>query len=159
MVFAVGARDGLTAGQRVIFGIRPEHLLLGKGGFALTVAVIEPTGSETHVISHFGTQDVVAVFRERHSFAIGQQISLYPEAEHVVLFDATSGARIGQGRNYRQMKGYAMLKGIDPRLNAEVLYALRSMGHGDVLILADSNFPSDSIAGETVLGGCCGWTT
>ena len=45
-----------------------------------------------------------------------------------------------------------MLKGIDPRLNAEVLYALRAMGHGDVLIDADTNFPSDSIAGETVLG-------
>ncbi len=45
-----------------------------------------------------------------------------------------------------------MLKGIDPRLNADVLYALRAMGHGDVLILADTNFPSDSIARETVLG-------
>ena len=45
-----------------------------------------------------------------------------------------------------------MLKGIDPRLNADVLYALRAMGHGDVLILADTNFPSDSIARDTVLG-------
>ena len=45
-----------------------------------------------------------------------------------------------------------MLKGIDPRLNAEVLGTLRAMGHGDVLILADTNFPSDSIARSTVLG-------
>ena len=45
-----------------------------------------------------------------------------------------------------------MLKGLDNRLNAEVLYALRAMGHGDVLIVADTNFPSDSIARETVLG-------
>ncbi len=45
-----------------------------------------------------------------------------------------------------------MLKGLDPRLNADVLYALRSMGHGDVLIIADTNFPSDAIARETVLG-------
>jgi L-fucose mutarotase len=45
-----------------------------------------------------------------------------------------------------------MLKGIDPRLNAEVLHALRAMGHGDVVVLADTNFPSDSIARETVLG-------
>ena len=45
-----------------------------------------------------------------------------------------------------------MLKGIDPLLNAEVLYALRAMGHGDDLIIADTNFPSDSIARETVLG-------
>ena len=45
-----------------------------------------------------------------------------------------------------------MLKGLDSRLNAEVLYALRAMGHGDVLIVADTNFPSDSIARKTVLG-------
>lgn len=45
-----------------------------------------------------------------------------------------------------------MLKGLDPRLNAEVLYALRAMGHGDTLIIADTNFPSDTIARETVLG-------
>ena len=45
-----------------------------------------------------------------------------------------------------------MLKGIDPRLNAEVLGCLRAMGHGDVLILADTNFPSDSVARATVTG-------
>jgi L-fucose mutarotase len=45
-----------------------------------------------------------------------------------------------------------MLKGIDNRLNAEVLGALRAMGHGDVLILCDTNFPADSIARQTVLG-------
>ncbi len=45
-----------------------------------------------------------------------------------------------------------MLKGIDPRLNAEVLHALRAMGHGDVLVLADTNFPSDQVARHTVYG-------
>ncbi|WP_322990732.1 RbsD/FucU family protein [Hoeflea sp.] len=45
-----------------------------------------------------------------------------------------------------------MLRGLDPRLNAEVLYALRAMGHGDTLIIADTNFPSDSIARQTVTG-------
>jgi|TARA_Y100000991_G_scaffold177995_1_gene140237 L-fucose mutarotase len=45
-----------------------------------------------------------------------------------------------------------MLKGINALLNADVLYALRAMGHGDDLIIADTNFPSDSVARETVLG-------
>ena len=45
-----------------------------------------------------------------------------------------------------------MLKGIDPRLNAEALHALRAMGHGDVLVLADTNFPSDQVARHTVYG-------
>jgi L-fucose mutarotase len=45
-----------------------------------------------------------------------------------------------------------MLKSIDPILNADVLYALRSMGHGDDLVLCDANFPAASVARQTVLG-------
>lgn len=45
-----------------------------------------------------------------------------------------------------------MLKNISPLLNADVLYAIKAMGHGDYLILSDLNFPSDSIARQTALG-------
>ena len=45
-----------------------------------------------------------------------------------------------------------MLKGINPLLNADVLYALRAMGHGDRLVVCDTNFPADSIARRTALG-------
>ena len=45
-----------------------------------------------------------------------------------------------------------MLKGIDPILNAEVLEALRAMGHGDDVVICDTNFPADSTARQTALG-------
>ena len=45
-----------------------------------------------------------------------------------------------------------MLKSIDPILNADVLYALRAMGHGDDLVICDTNFPADAVARQTVLG-------
>ena len=45
-----------------------------------------------------------------------------------------------------------MLKGINPLLNADVLHVLRAMGHGDDLIIADTNFPSDSVARQTIYG-------
>ncbi len=45
-----------------------------------------------------------------------------------------------------------MLKGLHPLLNADVLHALRAMGHGDDLIISDTNFPSDSVARQTRLG-------
>lgn len=45
-----------------------------------------------------------------------------------------------------------MLKSIDPILNADALYALRAMGHGDDLVLCDTNFPADAVARQTVLG-------
>jgi L-fucose mutarotase len=45
-----------------------------------------------------------------------------------------------------------MLKSINPLLNADVLYVLRAMGHGDRLVVCDTNFPADSIARQTRLG-------
>lgn len=45
-----------------------------------------------------------------------------------------------------------MLKGIDNRLNADVLACLRGMGHGDFVILADTNFPAETLARATVTG-------
>lgn len=45
-----------------------------------------------------------------------------------------------------------MLKGLNPLLNADVLRALRAMGHGDDLIIADCNFPADSVARLTPTG-------
>lgn len=40
-----------------------------------------------------------------------------------------------------------MLKNLDPILTPDLLWVLRAMGHGDDLVLADANFPSQSIAG------------
>lgn len=45
-----------------------------------------------------------------------------------------------------------MLKNLDPLLNADILHALRSMGHGDELVICDANFPADSVARESVRG-------
>ena len=38
-----------------------------------------------------------------------------------------------------------MLININPILSPELLFILRTMGHGDKLILADANFPADSM--------------
>ena len=38
-----------------------------------------------------------------------------------------------------------MLINIDPIIGPEVLHTLRAMGHGDKLILCDSNFPAYSM--------------
>lgn len=45
-----------------------------------------------------------------------------------------------------------MLKGVRPELNGAILEALCNMGHGDVLVVSDMNFPSDSIARQTRIG-------
>ncbi len=45
-----------------------------------------------------------------------------------------------------------MLRNFDNRLNADVIRCLRAMGHGDDLVICDTNFPADSVARQTVNG-------
>jgi multiple sugar transport system ATP-binding protein len=80
-------------GQRVIYGVRPEHFTLGASGsgIATKVSVIEPTGANTEIYSRFCDAELVSVFRERHDFAPGNVVHLVPDREHTHLFDAGSG--------------------------------------------------------------------
>lgn len=45
-----------------------------------------------------------------------------------------------------------MLKSISPHLSADILHALRAMGHGDCVVICDTNFPADSVARHTTVG-------
>ena len=45
-----------------------------------------------------------------------------------------------------------MLRNFDNRLNADVIRCLRAMGHGDDLIISDTNVPAASVARHTVTG-------
>ncbi len=80
-------------GQKIIFGVRPEHLALAPdaGGLAAQVVVVEPTGADTQVFAKIGEVEVNAVFRERHDFRAGDAIRLAPDYERTHLFDAESG--------------------------------------------------------------------
>jgi multiple sugar transport system ATP-binding protein len=88
-------------GQKVLLGVRPEHLVLVDGkdpasrGIDCEVAVVEPTGADTQVACKVGATELVGVFRERHDFAPGQRIRLRPEANKSHLFDVEKGTRLG----------------------------------------------------------------
>jgi L-fucose mutarotase len=43
-----------------------------------------------------------------------------------------------------------MLKGLDPLLSADLLHALRSMGHGDDLVIVDANFPAATMGRRVI---------
>jgi L-fucose mutarotase len=43
-----------------------------------------------------------------------------------------------------------MLKGLDPLLNADLLYVLAAMGHGDEIAVVDNNFPATSHAARLI---------
>jgi L-fucose mutarotase len=48
--------------------------------------------------------------------------------------------------------GSIMLKGISKHVSTDLLWVLASMGHGDDLIVVDTNFPAQSVANQTVSG-------
>jgi len=82
-------------GQPVVFGTRPEHLLLAnEGGIPAKVVVLEPTGMDTFVACRHDKLDIAAVFRERYDFAPGTNIHLVPDLSRAHLFDAQTGQRI-----------------------------------------------------------------
>ena len=43
-----------------------------------------------------------------------------------------------------------MLKGINPIVSPELLKALCEMGHGDELVIADGNFPCESVGKNAI---------
>jgi multiple sugar transport system ATP-binding protein len=81
-------------GQKIIVGIRPEHFTQGPTKSAHCIAtkviLVEPTGSETHVVSRFGASDVTAKFFPYQAPKLGDAISLAVDMERVCLFDAAS---------------------------------------------------------------------
>jgi multiple sugar transport system ATP-binding protein len=85
------ASAGGNDGQKVVYGVRPEHLTLGNGGFVARVSVVEPTGADTFVFSEVGGTPICATFSERHTFRPGEEIALTPRLEAVHLFDSESG--------------------------------------------------------------------
>ncbi|CAH2405367.1 hypothetical protein MES4922_40206 [Mesorhizobium ventifaucium] len=68
---------GAARGTHVVLSIRREHLRLSDLGFPVEIVVVEPTGSELQTIGRTpGGQDIVANFRERHSFEPGETVRL-----------------------------------------------------------------------------------
>ncbi len=74
-------------------GIRPEHFRVGEGAGAITldVAVVEPTGAETHVYGAVGGEPVRAVFRERLTIRPGDRLPVSVNPANIHLFNAATG--------------------------------------------------------------------
>jgi multiple sugar transport system ATP-binding protein len=83
----------------VYYAFRPEQVEIGDAeqGIPAEVDVIEPTGADTLVFSHFCGTQVCAVFGERMSLKPRETIHLQPNVEHVHLFDSATGKVLMNG--------------------------------------------------------------
>jgi multiple sugar transport system ATP-binding protein len=89
--------QGAAEGRPIVYGIRPEHLSLGGDapGLDAVVKVVEPTGSETHLVAEAGGREVVAVSRDRTGVRPGDRIRLRADPIRAHLFDAATGEQQG----------------------------------------------------------------
>jgi multiple sugar transport system ATP-binding protein len=94
-VLPLSAQAGGRDGQKVVYGIRPEHLDLVDGtGLPSEVVVVKPTCAEILVFTHMAGQEVAVVFKERHKFRPGDKIGLMPHPGTIHLFDKETGDRV-----------------------------------------------------------------
>ena len=83
-------------GQKVTFGIRPEHLNLAEdgNGIEVEIEVVEPTGANIEVFVSLSGERICAVFGERHPFKPGEKIQLSIDTQKIHLFDSETGKRL-----------------------------------------------------------------
>jgi multiple sugar transport system ATP-binding protein len=95
-VIALGPRTGLTDGQKIVLGIRPEHLSLEPQEVNLhgVVEFVEPTGAQTQVSVRLGDGTLNAMASGIRLFETGQRLSLGVAPSQIYVFDATTERRV-----------------------------------------------------------------
>jgi len=97
----VPADYDLQTGQKIYYGMRPEHchITTTSAESAISedevsehgiVKVVEPTGPEIHVYLRLAEHELCAITRSRLSLKPGDQIRLKPDLSHVHIFDGSS---------------------------------------------------------------------
>lgn len=85
----------LQAGQKVILGMRPEHLQIGSdGGLPAKVRLVEPTGAQTHIVLEVGDEKLMATVEGETHYAAGDKVGLNISAHRMHLFDHSSKVRL-----------------------------------------------------------------
>ncbi|WP_181706406.1 ABC transporter ATP-binding protein [Chthonobacter rhizosphaerae] len=82
-----------SAGRPVEVGIRPEHFRIEEGPSALpvTVDVVEPTGSETHIYGSLEGAPIRLVFRDRVAARPGSILPVAADPTRTHVFDQATG--------------------------------------------------------------------
>jgi multiple sugar transport system ATP-binding protein len=97
---ALAAAVARAKPTEVVVGVRPEHLVVDPAGVVpATVTVIESLGHERHVICRLEDSALIIV-REAADVTPpkeGESVRLVADPDHLHVFDAVSGERIGVG--------------------------------------------------------------
>lgn len=86
----------LQADQKVVIGMRPEHLALGAPGALLSglATLVEPTGAQTHVTFELAGTLATAVLDGGVDIEVGQTLTVSMDPDKVHVFDKETGNRL-----------------------------------------------------------------
>ncbi|MFL9986895.1 ABC transporter ATP-binding protein [Paraburkholderia sediminicola] len=84
-----------TNGQKVTYGVRPEHLsLAGADGMPFALEVVEPTGAATELFGTVAGQACCVMLTGRTDVRAGTTIALLADPARGLVFDSASGRRL-----------------------------------------------------------------
>jgi len=92
--FSVPSPRGLTEGQKLRVGIRPEHLTRGDFPVRAVVELVEPVGHEAVVHARAGEDLLVATFDVHDTPRVGDTVELRLQPSKLHLFDAATEERV-----------------------------------------------------------------
>jgi len=84
---------GTAGADRLLLGVRPEHVILGDVGIPARIENVEYLGAESIVTCAYGEHRLTARVSGRTAFAVGAAIRVRWRPENSHLFDAASGSR------------------------------------------------------------------
>ena len=95
-------RNKVSAGQKLVFGLRPDDLYPTGHGlhsgeeedvhrYRLSVSITEPLGNETLVFAEFASRDWVSRMLNPRPLKTGEQIEMSFDLSQAHMFDADSG--------------------------------------------------------------------
>ena len=83
-----------SAAQDLVYGVRPEHVVLSSEGVPGTVLMIEPTGPETYALIDPALGHLMARMPGRLAGKFGDPVRLSWQGHDVHLFDRATGRRL-----------------------------------------------------------------
>jgi multiple sugar transport system ATP-binding protein len=90
----LGTALDVPVGTEIVYGVRPQHIVLADTGVRASVVVVEPTGEAQEVLARIGDEDISIVVRDHPLLSPDQQIHLHIDPSRVLVFDKATGLRL-----------------------------------------------------------------